>query len=768
MSKTLINEKKSRYLVPLLLVLLLLAIFIGIEMVRPYFFLQDDNRDYYLPYYVHNYDSLLSGELAQYNFHQFMGVPSLAMGQTGALYPFTYLSLGLSRLVFGHVFGTVEIFVIFHLILAGIGVYLLLRHFRAGPGAAFFGGLTWPLSSFVVFASNSWVIVSVIAAYFPLILLCTFCDYRSPSRVTRFLGIVVRLLLFYNGHIQYFIYSVIFEMLTMLLYIFFSSRKGERRNNYFRFFGQFFTSYIIVFFLSLPLLLPMWHVTSISADRSAQLQLQYYLGDMYPLDQLILGLFFPFFQAKLGMTTACRNLMNLSHIGYAATGLATVGLFGLVFALLRKSAKETIRKFPEVCAYAVSALIGGLWASSLIFNLVVYLIPVLNRFRWSFKLAFYLDFFLVLVAASVLSELLRRFRGKARKKNGVLAALIVAQVINFWFMYTVMPYKDFGEHHADPVPLEEPIRSDLSQGRIISAAFDTWTFTKYNDHPYMTGPTMGFNYATLWKLDHFAGYEPLLPGNNAIATLGLNFSAILPEKFIDNLNYYRAAGVRWYIVPAEKTDDIKKKYPSLRWESEMSDEFRSVFRDDAALPLICSSDGDALEITGNENRANSICVDVEGKRIESISFAYVYDPFIQAYADNEPVPITPVHLLRFDVSVPQGTRQIVIRYEDPYFIIGVYISGGFLMIIGLLLLLDRSRPYTRDKYQGNDYAGAVTGLAWTAVGGEILFVETSLSRGKEGNGRNADPGSLSGLPVSILTGKLAADAVHKSLPGKKT
>ena len=41
--------------------------------------------------------------------------------------------------------------------------------------------------------------------------------------------------------------------------------------------------------------------------------------------------------------------------------------------------------------------------------------------------------------------------------------------------------------------------------------------------------------------------------------------------------------------------------------------------------------------------------------------------------------------------------------------------------------------YTRDKYQGNDYAGVVTGLAWTAVGGEILFVETSISRGKGGH-----------------------------------
>ncbi|HZM13350.1 MAG TPA: endopeptidase La [Bacteroidales bacterium] len=38
--------------------------------------------------------------------------------------------------------------------------------------------------------------------------------------------------------------------------------------------------------------------------------------------------------------------------------------------------------------------------------------------------------------------------------------------------------------------------------------------------------------------------------------------------------------------------------------------------------------------------------------------------------------------------------------------------------------------YFNDMYGGNDQAGVVTGLAWTATGGEILFVETSLSRGK--------------------------------------
>jgi len=47
--------------------------------------------------------------------------------------------------------------------------------------------------------------------------------------------------------------------------------------------------------------------------------------------------------------------------------------------------------------------------------------------------------------------------------------------------------------------------------------------------------------------------------------------------------------------------------------------------------------------------------------------------------------------------------------------------------------------HEKDKYQGNDVAGVVTGLAWTPVGGDILFIETSLSRG---NGKLTLTGNL--------------------------
>ncbi|MBP1616232.1 MAG: Lon protease [Bacteroidetes bacterium] len=66
-----------------------------------------------------------------------------------------------------------------------------------------------------------------------------------------------------------------------------------------------------------------------------------------------------------------------------------------------------------------------------------------------------------------------------------------------------------------------------------------------------------------------------------------------------------------------------------------------------------------------------------------------------------------------------------------------------------------SEEYNRDRYQGNEHAGVVTGLAWTAVGGEILFVESSLSRG---NGKLTLTGNLGN--VMKESAMLAIEYLH--------
>ena len=62
-----------------------------------------------------------------------------------------------------------------------------------------------------------------------------------------------------------------------------------------------------------------------------------------------------------------------------------------------------------------------------------------------------------------------------------------------------------------------------------------------------------------------------------------------------------------------------------------------------------------------------------------------------------------------------------IAMEEPY--TATLDKADVEKILGLPL-------FDKDLYEGNEVAGVVTGLAWTSVGGDILFIETSLSPGK--------------------------------------
>jgi ATP-dependent Lon protease len=74
--------------------------------------------------------------------------------------------------------------------------------------------------------------------------------------------------------------------------------------------------------------------------------------------------------------------------------------------------------------------------------------------------------------------------------------------------------------------------------------------------------------------------------------------------------------------------------------------------------------------------------------------------------------------------------------------------------------------YDKDLYEGNEVAGVVTGLAWTSVGGDILFIEASLSPGK---GRLTLTGSLGDVmkeSVTIALAYLRAHAAEFSIEPK--
>jgi ATP-dependent Lon protease len=70
----------------------------------------------------------------------------------------------------------------------------------------------------------------------------------------------------------------------------------------------------------------------------------------------------------------------------------------------------------------------------------------------------------------------------------------------------------------------------------------------------------------------------------------------------------------------------------------------------------------------------------------------------------------------------------------------------------------------REEYQGNEFAGVVTGLAWTETGGQILFVETSLSKGKGNLTLTGNLGDVMKESAVLALEYLKAHASRLSIP----
>ena len=70
----------------------------------------------------------------------------------------------------------------------------------------------------------------------------------------------------------------------------------------------------------------------------------------------------------------------------------------------------------------------------------------------------------------------------------------------------------------------------------------------------------------------------------------------------------------------------------------------------------------------------------------------------------------------------------------------------------------KSPRLERDKYENNDVAGIVTGLAWTSVGGVILFIESIISKGKGTMTMTGNLGTVMKESVTIALEYIKANA----------
>ena len=75
----------------------------------------------------------------------------------------------------------------------------------------------------------------------------------------------------------------------------------------------------------------------------------------------------------------------------------------------------------------------------------------------------------------------------------------------------------------------------------------------------------------------------------------------------------------------------------------------------------------------------------------------------------------------------------------------------------------KSPRMERDKYENNDVAGVVTGLAWTSVGGDILFIESLISKGKGMMTMTGNLGTVMKESVTIALEYIRSNAEQLSI-----
>jgi hypothetical protein len=488
------------------------------------------------------------------------------------------------------------------------------------------------------------------------------------------------------GNPQMFVYTMTFEFLTVIL-LFFAHKKPSNDlpakassktdtslpPTLIKLLSSFIANYLCVFIITLPLIIQTLHQTSISAGRRQILSWDEYAACSYKLSYWLNGLLAPFRAVDI---TTQFELHFISHIGYLT----------LMFLLLAIISLKNRAEGRQIIVFCILAVFSLLWAGDIVVTKFFYQIPLYNRLRFPFKVAFFTSFYLVIIAAygfDAFYDRLRSIKGLSRNAvTMIVASLLILHVSNFLILHAALPQNMFSKHR-DAVPFDEPLREKMSDGRIVSAGLDdVWDGEKII--PGFSAPLLGFDYATLWGLFHFGGYDTMVSEKGRVAALGIKDNPVynLPanEPFripSDTLEYFRKWGVRWYVV-----DKAIPLSGDGTFKLFHSDRYRNVLLDPLAKPLVYWQDD--LKNTGMIHyrfKSNSIVVDCKSDTGGTIIINALQHPFFSAKLDGKTLSITETADNQMSLYVPEGQHRILLKYSDESFIYGALLSVAFILLL---------------------------------------------------------------------------------------
>ena len=690
---TLQDSKKKGLCWLALTIITVLALLSVLELVHPYYFLCDDNLDSYIAVYKHTVDAALDGELATYNFHQFMGIQFLSHGQTGTFNPITYISYGLSFLFLGHVYGMIDFVAIFHLLAGSIGTFFLIRKIKCSGFSAYLGAVCWALNSFTIYLGRAWLVVIIVAGFLPYIILFTLRFIEKTDGRSFLLTTLWKAYFFYCvGQPQFFAYAIIVDCIFALSYSFVFHKERLKK-----IILLYVLSSVAVIFLCLPLLMPMYREIALSNNRAGSYSFSDMLDGKAILISIFVAMFYPFIPC--GPTHSFTLFSDhAGHIGYV---LAFAIIFGLFSLRHEKKCNEKLYSKQILLALFPPVLITLLYGCSRAFLWIMSFVPVINQFRWPIKILEYFYLFLIMMASVLLDATLRQYfpdvKTAPSKKKWALTVLIVINILKFAGLYYLFPPQLRGLNNSAAIPFEEDGVDVIGDERYVSV------FLTYGDcTPFDHNSAMAYNLATVYGIDSYLGYDSLIPTSffDRDQQLTMTYAGILYRFPESTFQAFRSCGVRWYVVydgdERYMIEDEKPLFIQAKQVLEangcqvMHRSKDRLFYYDAAAPSVINCGGKDIhyKIYGNYYRFQTDA-SFEGGTVD---MHYNYNSHISAYVDGEKTEIRELpDKTGMQISVPAGEHTVKVKYEDRFLLNLIIDLTSFTLICVAIALIRKRR-----------------------------------------------------------------------------
>jgi len=662
----------NKHVYPILTLILLVVLWIVIlEVGRPHYFLQADNSVYWLPAYTLSYRSVVGDHtIPLINFHQELGGEFLSRGQTGVLYLPVYLALGLSRVLFGHEYATLDLLAAGHLLAGALGIYALARRHNIAVSLSIWGGLLWVTFPFIASLSREWIMIGYAAAYTPLVWLSLERLLEQLS-LRRLLALVaVTTLYFSQGYVQHPVNLLLIESIFFLLlacgWSQYSRHEVKKKAWWWA------VSVVMIFFATLPLLAPLWSVTKASSYRFDRVERRDFL------DRRVTARDFGL--AQILDYSFIRQHPERHNLHFGLAGLA------LFATLVFRPIREHYFRLPATKTY-VTLAIASLLLSSYLY-IVFYQVPGFNVLRWPIKFYYFFLFFGLMSLLTLCQVIVTRHNSRvAWPVQVLLAFLVIVNALIVWH------YREsrFASWNIEVPPNLDLINHIGQDGRMLLYKIPAET-ASYRVATFM--------YATLFNRFQYNGYDPLIARINLEQTGSFSLNGVISDTITQaRLDHFSQWAVRYLVTTSEPSTVAELEAFDTLKLIYAADDFR-VYENSAAKPFVYGSDAaqKPFSYSLGINTIDIYPADWDRAQVVTVAMAplpgwhYTVDGEAMGSISTTQGPITFV--------VPPQTKRVQLHFVSKPWRRGLTISALFWLLVGGFYLLTFSVKTSKSGRRG--------------------------------------------------------------------